>query len=559
MTTAPSPAFGQAIGLINAGRLTEAAQVLAGILAVESRHADALWLLGRLALMAGRSDQAAEMIGQAIAVSDGVAHYHSDLGVALSNLGRLAEAAAAFQTAIRLRPDWAAAHVNLGDALRRIGRQEEAAAACAEAIRLNPALPEAHNNLGNALRELGRLDEATASFRQAIALMPGYAEAHSNLGNALKDQGQLADAVPAYETALRLKPDYAEAYSNLGDVLSGLGRLDEAIGVCRTAIRLKPDFADANFNLAITLLARGDFANGWKEYEWRSKIPEGLLAERGFAQPQWRGEDGNGRTLLLHAEQGFGDTLQFCRYAPLAAAKGWRVVLEVQSPLVRLLGCLEGVDQVVARGDPLPAFDAHCPLLSLPLAFGTEVATIPAAPAYLKADEAATAAWARRLAAEHGDAPRVGLVWAGNPRLHSPQLTAVDRRRSIAPELLEPMVRRTDLRFFSLQKDGPSAPSHFPIVDYMAEMRDFADTAALVANLDLVISVDTAVAHLAAALGRPVWLIDRFDRCWRWLTGRENSPWYPSLRIFRQPTPGDWASTVDRARVALDEAWPSSG
>ncbi len=253
---------------------------------------------------------------------------------------------------------------------------------------------------------------------------------------------------------------------------------------------------------------------------------------------------------MIHAEQGFGDTLQFCRFAPLAAAHGFRVIIEVRKPLVRLLRSLEGVDLVLERGALPPPFDFHCPTLSMPLALGTTLATIPNPKSYLSADEAQIAAFGERIAATAGQDLRVGLVWAGNSFTQSPLHVAMDRRRYLAPDRLAPVFDVSGVRFFSLQKDGPPAPVNFPMIDFMAEMDDFADTAALIANLDLVISVDTAVAHLAAALGKPVWLLSRFDACWRWLTERRDSPWYPTLRLYRQPQTGNWDSVL--AEVVQD-------
>lgn len=264
--------------------------------------------------------------------------------------------------------------------------------------------------------------------------------------------------------------------------------------------------------------------------------------------PQWRGEAAAGRTLLIHAEQGLGDTLQFCRYAPLAAERGLRIVLEVQKPLVRLLRSLPGIDRVVAQGEALPAFDLHCPMLSLPLALGTTLETIPGRTPYLHADGSGTADWRRRLDATTRPGLRIGVLWAGNAHSLTPRLALLDRRRSIAPARLAPVFDVPGVQFFGLQKDGPAAPDGFPLTDVMREMQDFADTAALVGTLDLVIAVDSAVAHLAGALGRPVWLLDRFDPCWRWPLGRTDSPWYPGLRIFRQAVPGDWDPVV--AQVA---------
>jgi len=358
--------------------------------------------------------------------------------------------------------------------------------------------------------EMGRHDLAAASLHEAIAINPAPAPYHAALGNALRE----------------------------------LGRLDEAIASYRKAITLTPELIDAHYNLSTTLLLRGELQAGWTEFEWRWKTEYLIMAQRSFTQPQWAGEPARGRTLLIHAEQGLGDSLQFCRYATLAARRGLRVILEVQAPLVRLLRNLPGVERVMARGEALPDFDLHCPMMSLPLACATTIETIPQSAAYLRADPAQVEAWRKRLDAMPPLGPRIGLVWAGSATL------TIDLRRSINPEKLAPLVRLPGLHFVSLQKIGPAAPADFRLTDFMADMNDFADTAALIANLDLVISVDTAVAHLAAALGKPVWMLDRFDHCWRWLTGRRDSPWYPTLRLYRQPRRGDWDSVL--AEVVRD-------
>jgi hypothetical protein len=300
----------------------------------------------------------------------------------------------------------------------------------------------------------------------------------------------------------------------------------------------------------MALLAKGGMAAGWREYEWRWETPLMAPARRNFPQLPWDGAP-LAKTLLIHAEQGFGDTLQFCRYAPLAAARGLRVILEVQRPLVRLLRCLPGIAAVIARGETLPAFDLHAPLLSLPRIFGTILETIPGATPYLSADGAAVEAMRARLTTIPNQGLRVGLVWAGNSYRNLPGMAATDRRRSIPPENLAPLLAVPGVHFISLQKDGPPAPAAFGLTDLMAEVTDFADTAALISQLDLVISVDTAVAHLAGALGKPVWLLNRFDSEWRWLTGRADSPWYAEMTIFRQTGPGNWDSVIAEVARAL--------
>ena len=506
--------------------------------------------LGNALLKRQRLDEAAACYRRAIDLRPDFSEIHSNLGYVLRKQGRLNEAVACLRRAVDLAPHNPKAHYNLGEAVEKQGRLEEAATCYRKVIDLQPDVPEAHNNLGFALGGQDQLDEAIACLRRAIAIRSNYSQAYSNLGFMLGKQQRLHEAVGCYRSAIALDPDVPEPYNNLGVVLDQQGLLDEAVACYRRAIALKPDFSEAHNNLAMALLARGDMAEGWQEYEWRWKTPEGIKCRRNFMQPQWQGEPAPGQTLLIHAEQGYGDTLQFCRYGSWAAAQGLRVIMEVPARLVRLLRGLPGVAEVIRAGDALPNFDFHSPLLSLPLALSAITTAIPSAPAYLHADTAQVALWRTRLAAMANKGPRIGLVWAGNPRPHSSAWAAVDRRRSLTPEHLAPLFDIQGLHFLSLQKDGPPAPEHFPLTDFMHEMADFADTAALIANLDLVISVDTAVAHLAAALGKPVWVLSRFDACWRWLVGRRDSPWYPTLRLYRQPCPGDWDSVL--AEVVRD-------
>ncbi|CAH2605604.1 Tetratricopeptide repeat protein (plasmid) [Rhodovastum atsumiense] len=438
----------------------------------------------------------------------------------------------------------------LGTIAWQRGHHDRAIDLIGRAIAIDGENASFHSTLGAVLDEQGRPDAAIASFCTALRLRPNYPEVLNDLGNVLLKQARPEQAAACYRLALEITPDNPGAYSNLGKALQEQGHPEEAFTCFQRAIALAPDLPDARHNRAMALLARGDMAAGWQEYEWRWRTPQMTRFRRDFPQPQWQGEAAPGQTLLIHAEQGFGDTLQFCRYASLAAARGLRVIMEVQPPLLRLLRDLPDVDRVVARGEELPQFDLHCPMLSLPFALGTTLATIPGDTPYLHADATQVVAWKARLAATVGQRQRIGLVWAGNPRAHLAVGAALDRHRSIPPERLASLLDLPGRQFFSLQKDGPAAPAGLGLIDHMAEMKDFADTAALVVALDMVISVDTAVAHLAAALGRPVWLLDRFNPCWRWLLGRRDSPWYPTLRIYRQPRPGDWDAVL--TEVARD-------
>jgi len=537
--------FSLASVLKDAGDLTGAAENYRQTLALWPQCAEAHNNLANLLRDQGDLAQAIYHATQAVAFAPNMPEAHSSLGAALHQQGHLEEAAACFRRAMTADPTYAEAYYNLGAVLEAMERPAEAADSCRRAIALAPNAPQAHNNLGVALKAMGALDQAAACFQRVIALQPDCAEAHNNLGTVLHVQGHLGSAESSLRRALALTPGSAEAHINLGSLLEAAGQRDAAEACFRPALALNPDLPEAHLHLAMALLARGDFAAGWREYEWRFQTRQMASQRRKFDVPQWQGE--TGRTVLIHAEQGYGDTLQFCRFLAPAAALAVQIILEVPKPLFRLLSDLPGPAQVITRGEPLPPHDVHLPLLSLPFVLGTTLETIPAETPYLHADPAAVARWQKRTA---GMGLRVGLVWAGNPRHSSPAQAAVDRRRSIAPARLAPLFTVPGVNFISLQKDGPPMPAAFPVLDCMDDIADFADTAALIATLDLVISVDTAVAHLAAALGKPVWLLNRFDSCWRWLTGRRDSPWYPGLRLYNQPAPGDWESVL--AEIAKD-------
>jgi Tfp pilus assembly protein PilF len=452
--------------------------------------------------------------------------------------GRLAEAEQGYRRILAADPHQPDALHMLGVLAYQTGRNAAAAELIRRAIARHGGNAAYHSNLGLALKDLGDLAAAADAFRRAIALRPNAAAAHNNLGIVFTALGRWDEALACSAKALQLQPDFADAYTNIGHVRRQQQNLEGAIAQYRTAIRLKPDFAEAHTSLAHALLQNGDFAEGWAAYEWRWQTRSMLAGRRNFTQPQWRGEAGGGRSLLIHAEQGFGDTLQFCRFASQAAARGFRVTLEVQKPLVRLLQGMRGVS-VIGRGEAPPPFDLHTPLLSLPLALGLTKADLLGPGPSLQADPALGAHWRTRLAGLTG--LRVGLVWAGSHRLAH---AGIDQRRSIPLASLAPLFQVPGARFVSLQKDGPAMPAEFPLLDLMPQVTDFADTAALIENLDLVITVDTAVAHLAGGIGKPVWMLNRFDGCWRWLAGRRDSPWYPGMRIYPQPAPGDWAAPI---------------
>ena len=534
------------------GRLAEAEDFYRAALKLNAGNPVILVNLGQLLVDAGQMDEAELHFRAAVRTNPDFAEAHNGLGNLLTTVGSFDAAEASCLEALRLKPGYAAAHINLGNIHKARRDFLQAEASYREAIRLNFHDPVGHNNLASLLTDRDRLEEAEDHCRQALKLKPDFADALSNLGAIVKHQGNFDEAYTLLSRAVALRPRSAEGHNNLGAACGDLGRVDEAIGHYRSAVALRPDYADAHTNLALALLLGGHFDEGWQEYEWRRWQEKNKPHLRNFSQPLWNGEDLGDKVLLVHAEQGFGDTLQFCRFVS-GPVPGRRVILEVQAPLKSLLADLPGVEQIVARGEPLPPFDLHCPLLSLPRILGTSLATIPAEVPYVRADQQRVAGWQKRLAPHPG--LRVGLVWAGN------QAMGADRRRSLTLDQFSPLADVPGVCFVSLQK-GPAAAQALPagmvLHDWTDELHDFADTAALVEALDLVISVDTAVVHLAGALGKPVWLLNRFDRCWRWLIDRNDSPWYPSLKQFRQTEPGDWDGVVRSLGAALVDLTASS-
>jgi Flp pilus assembly protein TadD len=432
------------------------------------------------------------------------------------------------------------------------GEYQELEAQAQALLRQHPHSGFAWKALGLSLKMQGK--DAMHALQKSAQLLPNDAEAHNNLGNALRDLGRIEEAAASFRRALKYRPGYAEAHNNLGNALRDLGQFEEAVASFRRALKIRPNGADMHWNLSMPLLAQGQYAEGWREYEYRWNT--GAMPTRGLAQPLWLGDaELSGKAILLHAEQGFGDTLQFVRYATLVAARGATVYLEVPPLLKSLAASCAGVAAVFAPGETLPPFDYQCPLMSLPLACKTELATIPGTVPYLAASPAKIAYWQEKLGQKA--ALRVGLVWAGDPRKHlaaGQGVRAIDAQRSIHFDRLLPLMEIPGIEFISLQVGDDArrqADGNPRLIDFTDELRDFEDTAALIANLDMAICVDTSVAHLVGAVGKPVWLLNRYNTCWRWLTGREDSPWYPSMRIFRQPSLGDWDSVIADVKQSL--------
>ncbi len=498
------------------GALDAAAVVCEQVLTLDPRQPDALHLLGIIAHQRGDDARARVLIERAIRRNPRNGSYYNSLGVTLLGLGRCTEAAGAFRRALNVDPSHAEAHNNLGNVMMREGRADKAVVSYRRALAARPGYAVGHNNLGSALRALGRLEEAAAAYREALAQAPGYVGAICNLGRVLQEQARYTEALAHFDRALAIDPEHAESHANRG----------------------------------ILLLLLGRFAEGWEEYEWRWRVPGFTGKPLDSGTPYWGGSDFAGRTLLVRAEQGLGSAIQFVRYLPIVAARGGQVVLECPRPLLRLFRGLasSGLVDLVVKGETSPACDVQAPLMSLPRIVGTETATIPATVPYLNTDPMLDEHWRQRLA--KWPRPRVGLVWAGNPHHEN------DANRSMPAAALTPLVKRHGIALFSLQvgadRQDQAWLQHGPLHDLSAELGDFADTAAALGHLDLLISVDTAAAHLAGALGRPVWLLLPFVPEWRWMLARDDSPWYPTMRLFRQATPGDWAELMMRVVAALD-------
>lgn len=547
----PATHFNLGRGLLAQAHFTAAVDSFDRALALMPDYAEALNNRGSALQSLGRHEDAIASFDRAIELQPGDDKAHNNRGISLQKLERHVDAVASFDRALDLANGNGVARNNRGNSLLPLARYEEAIADFDRAIELVPGYVDAFINRGIALPYLGRLEEALASFDRALAHAPDSSRAHNSRGMALLNLGRCEEAIAGFNRAIELSPDYFEAFNNLGLALPYLGRHEEALASYRQALAIKPDDVTAHLNESLYQLRVGDFERGWRNFEWRWQTEQHRGGRREFAPPLWLGAESlHGKTVLLHAEQGFGDTIQMCRYAQLVAARGATVLLEVQAELKPALLGLEGVSQLLAKGEPLPAFDYHCPLLSLPLAFDTRLDSIPAATRYLRSDPGRVARWQARLGAKRR--PRVGLAWSGNPGFGN------DLHRSIPLSVFAELVTDS-AQFVSLHKevraaDLPILEARRDIVHFGGDLRDFADTAALVELMDVVVTVDTAVAHLAGALGKPVCLLLPQDSDWRWLLKRNDSPWYPSVKLFRQVRVGDWREAIDRVGAELAAA-----
>lgn len=547
----------RAVALHRAGRLPEAGAMYEAVLARDVENPDALNLLGLVRHKLGDSHAGVALIRRAIARNPNGVSYHVNLAGILVALDQLPEAVASLERAYALQPADATVLRQLATALTKLGvwqieqdRPAEAAAALERALKLVPQSADALGNYGLALAKMKRHEEAVATYQRALAELPDSAEIHTNLGAAMQSLGRLDEAVAAQRRACELRPGWPMAMCNLAIALALQGKTEEALTWHEAVLRDHPDEPTALINRGVIRLARGEFTGGWRDYEARRRLPQ-LGPHLSFNQPRLTPADEvAGRTVLVHAEQGIGDTLQFARYVPLLAARGARVIFLCDAPSLETLLRHSLVDaEYVPTMTSLPRFDAYISVLSLPWIFGTTIATIPSHVPYLSVPPDAKARWSSALDRGDGDdVLRVGIVWSGNPANFN------DRNRSIPLSvLLRHLPSHPGVQYYSLQK-GPAAGqlgSAPHVVDVAQGLTDFADTAAAIAQLDLVITVDTSVAHLAGALGANVWTLLPEPADFRWLIGREDSPWYPTMRLFRQKRAGDWDDVLERAAAEL--------
>lgn len=586
--------FRRALALHRASRLEAAAAAYEEVLRRDPRHLAALTFLSALVLERQQHERALQLAARALEIDPVSIAVHLVEGHARCRLSQHEAAVASYERVIALKPDFADAYWHRGVALAELKRHdcaiesydaalalepnrasihasrglslyerrafEDALVSFDRAVALDPRSAEVHLNRALVLKDLREYEQALASLDRAIAARPDYALAHANRGNVLSELERFEEALASYGAALTFDPRHLDALCNRGNLLAELHRFGEALTCFDRALEIQPDYPQAHFSRSFVHLVLGDWANGWRGFEWRFRNEHCITSRerRHFSKPQWRGEPVAGRTIFLHCEQGLGDTLQFCRFATSVAALGARVVLEVPAALATLLKSLAGVELLVIRGEPLPVFDLHCPLLSLPLALGTTIETVPAQIPYLRVGPHRLEKWQDRL----GDRTRlrVGLAWAGGFRSDQPELWAVNHRRNIPLAKLATL-RHPGIEFYSLQKGRPAEAELAEaiercwdgpqIVDLSAALEDFEDTAALIELLDLVICVDTSIAHLTGALGKPVWILNRFDTCWRWLLDRSDTPWYPTARLYRQARRGDWDEVIRRVRDDL--------
>lgn len=571
----------QATALFDSERYEECQDVCRRVIAIAPTNAVAWHVLGAAFGEAGRHDDAVECLKRSLQLDPSRARCWLHLGTYQRRAGRRDLAIDAYENYIRLSPDDDDAMAVLGQLYKLKNDLDRAANYYRRAIAINPRHVWAMNNLaliqqdrgdqagalkllehaesldlnrvdimcniGRLLHEMGQYGKAIDYLQRAIALQPDFAITYNNLGSALRLGQRVAEAEAAYTAALERMPTLAEALSNRGIVRGEMGRVAESVADFQKAMELAPDFGEAHFGYGMVLLSIGDYEHGWAEYQWLWRYSERAARAKSFVEPRWNGSDLAGKTILVYAEQGFGDTIHFCRFIPALVKRGGKVIFECQPPLVSLMKSLGTPCQIVRQGETLPGFDVQIPLPGLPFALEVRLQTLGRQAPYLRPSDELIEQWRNKIAGSAG--LRVGIAWAGSPK-HSD-----DRLRSMPAEKLKPLLDLPGMSFFSLQKDAV-VDEAWRVADHTNGFRDFSDAAALICNLDLVISVDTAILHLAGALGKPAWALLAFSNDWRWMRDRDDSPWYPTIKLWRQRTAGDWDELIERVRQALQRYDP---
>jgi tetratricopeptide (TPR) repeat protein len=534
----------RAFTLHQQGKLVEARAHYSEALKAAPNNAHALHLLGVLNQQEGRHGEAEQLILRSLAIQPNHPDALNNLGNVQLALNRPRDAVSSYERAIMLNPRCTQAFMNRGNALHELQEFQDALKSYDAALALDDSSAITHNNRGDLLRDLNRPEDALASFNRAIELEPTFAAAYINRGNVHRSLRRFSNALGDFDHAIELNPTSAAAYNNRGNILRELGEHQLAIQSFTKALAINPDLVDTHLNLAFCHLAMGALVQGWRQYEWRWKLPH-LKDQRVFKQPRWDGKDSlRGKTILIHCEQGFGDTIQFCRYLKLLNERGGRVLFEVQKPLLSLLRELQGIDDILPEGATLPHFDLQLPLLSLPGVLRTTLTTIPVRGRYIFSNPQSVSHW--RAHFSESSLPRIGICWSGNPHQEN------DRNRSMT---LDEFVQALPpgAHYVSLQKeirshDQKTLAARTDITHLGDRINDFSDTAAIIEHVDAVVSVDSSIAHLAGAMNKNLCLLLPFNADWRWLTRRQDSPWYHSAILYRQQRIGDWSSVLSDAR-----------
>ncbi|HEY9850039.1 MAG TPA: tetratricopeptide repeat protein [Leptolyngbyaceae cyanobacterium] len=539
------------LALLLAGREEEAQACWLSVLleGVEDESAELIEILekeGIQRLEAGKYEQAEKIYCQIIELAPNYAIAYKNLGNALLNQGKLEDAIAYYQQGLALAPNDAITYYHLGIVFHQQDKIQEAIDCYQKSLAISPDSATVFNNLGNAWQRKGKLEEAIACYQQSLILDSNQILTYHNLGSALNAQGKVDEALATFQKALALDPNYVESYHNLAIFYQDNRQYNEALACCDRALEIEPNNAEIHWNRALNLLKLGVYEQGFIEYEWRWQRKNNH--PRTLPKPIWNGSDLTGKTILLQAEQGMGDIIQFIRYIPLLLEQASKIIVECHPPLVKLLKTMKGIYKVVAIGEELPEFDVYIPILSLPRILKTNLETIPAQIPYLTPLESVSVQLDKLAKSDF----KVGIVWAGNPEHPS------DRRRSSSLHYFIQLLDLPNIAFYSLQKGLKASEisqisSSLPLIDLSNQINNFADTAAVITQMDLVITVDTAVAHLAGALGKPVWVLLCYNSDWRWIIDRDDTPWYPTMRLFHQNNPGDWQEVLERVRQSLTE------